>query len=381
MKKNLLVLFAFFHLTTISLAQVVVTSATFPQIGDTLKVAVDNLPENIEITAAGGNQIWDYSGLSAPFEAISIYRDASEGSVFDQVPDATLFFETAQAGESYFKVNNNTLELLAVNGGGGGQGGGFDLNTLLRFNPPLVERRALTFPQQDISNTSVFIALATDDLPQEILDILDLPLLPDSLRINIETERIDFVDAWGSMTIPGGIYDVLRVKRTETNNISVEALVPILGWTDVTDLVAPFLADLGNGTSVSYLYYNDVEKEVIANVSMNEDETEVTQVIFKSNEIVNSTATVTDLSPNIFAYPNPAIFDTRFEFTNLKTGDYKLKVYNILGVNVMEKNYYISGSRTVKVDLNTLTKGTYLYSLVDGKGKTLMTKRLMIVRP
>ncbi|MDF1864131.1 MAG: T9SS type A sorting domain-containing protein [Saprospiraceae bacterium] len=381
MKKNLLVLFAFFHLTTISLAQVVVTSATFPQIGDTLKVAVDNLPENIEITAAGGNQIWDYSGLSAPFEAIDIYRDASEGSVFDQVPDATLFFETAQAGESYFKVNNNTLELLAVNGGGGGQGGGFDLNTLLRFNPPLVERRALTFPQQDISNTSVFIALATDDLPQEILDILDLPLLPDSLRINIETERIDFVDAWGSMTIPGGIYDVLRVKRTETNNISVEALVPILGWTDVTDLVAPFLADLGNGTSVSYLYYNDVEKEVIANVSMNEDETEVTQVIFKSNEIVNSTATVTDLSPNIFAYPNPAIFDTRFEFTNLKTGDYKLKVYNILGVNVMEKNYYISGSRTVKVDLNTLTKGTYLYSLVDGKGKTLMTKRLMIVRP
>jgi hypothetical protein len=380
MKKNLLTLLIFLGVFAVTTAQITVTSATFPQIGDTLKTAVDNLPENIEVGIAGGNQNWDFSSLTAPFEAVDIYRDASEGSVFNELPDANLFFETAQSGESYFKVTNNTVELLAINGGPAGQVG-LDLDALVRFTPPLVQRRTLTFPQQDIGSSNVFIALATSDLPQEILDLLDLPILPDSIRLNVETERIDFVDAWGTMEIPGGSYDVLRFKRTETNNIMVEALVPFLGWTDVTDVVAPFLDNLGNGTTISYHFYNDEEKEPIAVATMNEDESEVTQVVYKSNEIVSNTNTLTSASPNIFAYPNPAIFDARFEFTNIKPGNYNLKIYNILGVNVLQKKYYINGGRTIKVDLHDLRKGTYLYSLVDEKGKTLMTKRLMIVRP
>ncbi|RMG85654.1 MAG: T9SS C-terminal target domain-containing protein [Bacteroidetes bacterium] len=379
MKQLILSLLFFAGICSTGTAQVTITADLFPTVGDTLRTAVDNLPENITITPPGGGQTWNYSSLNAPFEVVDVYRDAAEGSVFSEVSDADVLLETAQVGESYYKVTANAFELVAVNGGGQI---GLNLNTLIRFNPPLIERHEiLTFPQQDVSTSHIFVAMATDDLPQEILDLLDLPLLPDSIRLNIETERSDFVDAWGTMTIPGGTYDVVRFKRTQTNNIMVEALVPIIGWTDVTDLVAPFLDNFGNGTTVSYHFLSDQAKEPIAVVTMNADETQATQVIFKSNDIFSGLEERATSQPNVYAYPNPAIFDTRFEFANLPKGIYTLRIYNILGVPVWEQKYDIAGSRTVKVQLDTFSKGTYLYSLISPKGKTLMTKRLMIVRP
>ncbi len=378
MKQNLLAIFIILGFATTVFGQIQVSESTFPVVGDTLKIATDNLPENIEITAPGGNQIWDFTSLSAPFSTEFIYRDASEGNVADEVPGAKLVVEVANSGESYYNVTSNSFELMAVSGGGGF---GIDLGSALHFQPPIVERRTLTFPQQDISESNLNFTFATDQLPSEILDSLNLPLLPDSLRLRVTQERIDFVDAWGTMDIPGGSYEVLRVKRTENRSIGVDALVPFIGWTDVTDLVAPFLAGFGDGTSISYSFFNNVEKEPIAVVTMNGDETAITQVTYKDNDFVSSTNIVSVNTPNIYAFPNPAIFDVRFEFANLNKGRYNLKIYNILGLTVWERKYNINGSKTVKVDLNDFQKGTYLYSLVDEKGKTIITKRLMIIRP
>jgi len=84
----------------------------------------------------------------------------------------------------------------------------------------------------------------------------------------------------------------------------------------------------------------------------------------------------------VLAYPNPAIFDVRFEFMNLKPGTYQLKIYNLLGVAVLDTSYHIkSGSQVEKMDVSELRKGTYLYSLVGPDGKTIATKRLIIIRP
>ena len=37
--------------------------------------------------------------------------------------------------------------------------------------------------------------------------------------------------------------------------------------------------------------------------------------------------------------------------------------------------------KTIKLDISKLRKGTYLYSLTDAKGKTIATRRLMVIRP
>ena len=95
----------------------------------------------------------------------------------------------------------------------------------------------------------------------------------------------------------------------------------------------------------------------------------------------SSTIRNTSTQPDVYAYPNPAINDVRFEFSNLPPAKYKLKVFNILGMTLMEEDYQLSGFKTVKWDVSKLRKGTYLYSLVNNEGKTIATRRLMVIRP
>ena len=100
-----------------------------------------------------------------------------------------------------------------------------------------------------------------------------------------------------------------------------------------------------------------------------------------NNDVINNINYINRGKADVFAYPNPAIEEVRFEFLNLKTGDYRLAIYNILGIEIWHEHYAISNDRTAKVDLASFRKGTYLYSLLDEKGKTITTKRLIILRP
>ena len=73
------------------------------------------------------------------------------------------------------------------------------------------------------------------------------------------------MDAWGTMSIPGGTYDVLREKRTLDQDVRLDAKVGFLGWQDITDIVLGLTdigADvLGNNQVVRYYFWNDVAKE------------------------------------------------------------------------------------------------------------------------
>jgi len=63
-------------------AQITVTSATFPAVGDTLKLAIDNDPVGIvALTPPGGNQIWDFTSLQVDATENIVYNPANQGSV------------------------------------------------------------------------------------------------------------------------------------------------------------------------------------------------------------------------------------------------------------------------------------------------------------
>ena len=96
---------------------------------------------------------------------------------------------------------------------------GLNLNT--RLAPSLVDRRAPVNYQDTYNDqTSIRLPFASEDLPSFILD--SLPITPDSFRIRITIQRTDVADGWGAMTIPGGIYDVLRIKRTQIQSARIK---------------------------------------------------------------------------------------------------------------------------------------------------------------
>lgn len=379
MKKTLLFIFILFGFQL--MGQITVTSASFPTAGDTLRTALDGAPEGISITAPGGDQVWDFSSLQGVTTEVLV-RPASEGVNADLFPNANLYLpvgEDEMGGETYITTNADAYQL---SGYVGPDPANLGVNVRVPFSPPIIERRS---PMNffDVNNTTyaILVAFPTDSLPGEITN--DLPIVPDSVRLRVASVRTDVVDGWGTLTIPGGTYEVLREKRTEIRETVVEARVgigPFATWVDVTEFLGSDF--LGPDTLTTYIFVNDQEKENIAEVTVTNDATETPiAVTYKSNNVITNVSYVNTGRADIFAYPNPAINNVRINFLNITPGNYTFRIFNILGKEVVNKNYQINGNRTVGINIDTLQKGTYLYNLMDARGKVLKTKRLMVIRP
>jgi len=361
-------------------AQITITDANFPAVGDTLKTAVDAMP-SIDLLGPGGDQDWDFTNLSGIIQQ-SLVRAATEGEYAIEFPNAELVITNAadvETGEFYYNVTSSVYQNM---GFVGPDPANFGLNLVARFDPAVTDRRApMNFFDVNNTDTDVLIAFDASVLPGEILD--SLPVTPDSLRFLIASERLDVVDGWGTLAIPGGTYDVLREKRMEERETRLEVLVgigPFSEWIDVTDIIG--LDFLGKDTTITYNYFSNDAKEPIAVVTVDNDTETPTLVEYKNNDIISGVNYVNTGKADIFASPNPAINEVRFEFLNLKKGIYQLKVFNILGVEVWsEKQSIHSNHQAIRIDLSDFRKGTYLYSLVDDRGKTVTAKRLIIIKP
>lgn len=366
-----------FTFTVPGFAQITLTGAYIPQVGDTLFQATDNLPSGVEISGPGPNQRWDFTTLQAPFSQIIDLRPAGEGRAAGSFPSADAVLGSGGPAEFYYHITNSRYELVGVSG--------YDplnlgLDLTVAINPPVVERRApLRYGDQHQSSASVAVAFASQDLPPAVLD--QLPIRPDSFRLRTVFRRQNIVDAWGTLTIPGGVYHVLREKRTETTNTRIEAKLGFFPWQDITGLL-PYAGALPQDTVANYYYFSNEAKEAVAILTTDNFTRRVTRAVFKAHrEVTTALDEATESVAGVYAFPNPAIVNVRFEFTNLPPGEYQLTIYNVLGVKVWNRRYFINGPRTEKIDISSLRKGTYLYSLTNERGKTITTRRLMVIRP
>ncbi|MBK8194845.1 MAG: T9SS type A sorting domain-containing protein [Lewinellaceae bacterium] len=364
-------------------SQIIVTSATFPAAGDTFHIALDAAPMGVNpATPPGGNQLWDFTSLQASSTSEIIFRPASAGLYFMSYPGADAVV-IGQTGETYYNITNNKVEAL---GYAGADPAGFGLNVLAKFSPPFVERQSpMSFFDITQSETDLSLPFSTAQLPDSLFQGFSAP---DSIRVRLHTERLDAVDGWGTCQIPGGSYPVLRKKRVDyvTTNLDVYISSPFpLGWVDLSLILPPGTGGLGNflgtDTTTTYRFYSGTEKQEIAVATMSNDLSEVLSVQYKFNETTDSPVAPSPGSANIQARPNPAVEWVSFECTNLPQDDYTLKIFNIVGKVVWKENYVISGSKTIKIALEDFKKGTYLYSLLDSKGNTIGTKRLVVLKP
>ncbi len=267
-------------------AQITVPASTFPAPGDTLKLAIDNAPGACAIatyTPPGGNQTWDLNCLNVGATQDIVYRPASQGSatvtgatMFAVVPPST-FDGTSPTTEEYYNVSNDAagsrFQLLASYG----KHYNLATNSVFSLLPPLPERYApMNFFDIKQASSGTLQAFAASAVPTF------LPVTADSVRYRVSIQELSVVDAWGTMTIPGGSYPVLREKRTSYTEARIDAKVPPLGWLDVTDnaIQAGFIG-LGVDTVVHFNYYNDASKEPIASLQLNTAQDAVVKATFK----------------------------------------------------------------------------------------------------
>ncbi len=371
-KTNFLVIVTILTSTIWLPAQITVTNATFPVAGDSLKTATDLTPDGIVITSAGGPFVWNYSSLSADTRAVTAFQPAAAGAEAASFPGAELVNIADVGSETYFDVTATTFSVLGVSGSDLAQG--LPIEALLVFTPPLAERHApLTFPNVFTSQSAFGFAIATADIPGGILDSLGVPSgFLDSIRVRLTITRNDFVDAFGTLTIPGGTYDVLREKRTDYSDTRLEIHIPLLGWQDVTDLIG--IGAFGQDTTISYSYISNTAKEPIAIVTMDTTGLVPVQVDYKDNGIPNAINPITGKTIDVALSPNPATDEVRFALSNILPGQYTLHLFDMNGQSVLIK--HLSSDNT-SISIQSLSAGMYLYKVADAKGQVIGTGRLM----
>lgn len=330
------VLFAALAVWSTAFAQITVTNATFPVAGDTLKMAIDNAPPwaiSVVYTPPGGPQSWNLSALEVDATKTLVFRPASQGTVGAQVPGAELFTVPSPNTEEYYNVTSTRFELQAYYGI---QPYDIVSRALFRYQPPLVERRApVNFFDINVASSGFLEKFPPSAFPPAL--IAAFPVHPDSLRYRVSVSRTDVVDGFGSITIPGGTYDVLREKRTMYTETRLDGRIPPLGWLDITDnAIQAGFNGLGVDTTVFFNYLNNVAKEVIASATLNNAQNAVTQVQFK---YIRPPATDAVIAPEWRAQlqqnqPNPFNPTTAITFELARPGAVRCDVYDVHGRHV-----------------------------------------------
>ncbi|MBU6340292.1 MAG: T9SS type A sorting domain-containing protein [Bacteroidetes bacterium] len=360
-------------------AQITITNAVFPNVGDTLHYVTDAAPDNTinPATPPGGSQNWDFSALKPDQPSKVVYKAPSAGTHAASFPGADLLV-IGQTGESYYNKTNTKVELL---GYAGGDPANFGVQVLAKFNPAVtIQANPTNFFDILTQTTNLTIPFSTAGLPDSLFGGINI----DSMRVRINTQALAVMDAFGNCTIPGGTYPVLRQKRTEYTTTKIDVKVPFLGWIDISTFIpngGGFGNFLGTDTTVTYHFLSGTQKEEIAVATMSNDLTQVESVLFKDNMTTAVEDTDAPGSAGIQAFPNPAVEWVRFDCKNLPSDWYTLKIFNILGKVVWVNDFELSGNKSIRLELQSFKKGTYLYSLIDSKGNVVGTKRLVVVKP
>lgn len=371
--------------------QATITSSYFPKTGDTILTSTDFSVSTISMAKNGTNQIFDLRSLNATSISEVYVKQASEGDAFSKFSNAELV-EYRNGLQYYINTTNKVYEEIGISGASPEF---FGVNVTTKVSPSNVVRRApVAFFDLNNTSSSSLVSFPITAIPDSLAGQLGaLSTFADSLRIKIKTSRTDLVDGYGTLKLPIGDYEVLREKRITYSDTDLEAYVKLSkSWLGIKQFIptgqlpAQIRNFLGQDTATRYHFIANNVRGTLASVLVdNTDNTKALQVTYK-NKYKEVTATFDEVSPNntrpdIRAMPNPAVDIVNFELSNLNAGNYSVRIYNLLGVVVWEEKHTVtSNNKLIRLDATNLKKGTYLYSLRDERGRTLATKRLIILK-
>ena len=361
---------------TTGYSQITLSPASIPQVGDTLRQMVDNMPVGVDAGLPGADQVWDFSALQGMFVLETIFKNSREGKSSGYFPSANAVIFLTGGIENYFSLTGNEVRELGV---AGTDPLNLNLDLVGKFIPPLASKRAsMRYGDKEEKSTSLVFPIPASTLPDTLF--ADFPFAPDSVRLRVQIDREEVADAWGLLLFREQMFEVLRVKRVEKSVSRIDIKSGFFPWIDISDLLG--IDELGNQSSISYFYYDETHKEPIVTLTADMDNN-IQRAEYIYNELTAADF-MTDIpqEKGLHVYPNPTYGLVALNFVGLDTGRYRVRIMNILGVSNWEEKFEVDGYKRVMVDVSHLEPGTYLYSLIDDRNNNIMlTKRLIIVRP
>lgn len=225
------VLFTLVLLSTLSLkAQISITDADMPVVGDTMLAYQDTSLAGFSIGQSGANRTWNFSTLQ-PEKQVTTYAVAPASTPYAaDFPNANLVLTNDFNAYLYYR---NTTGALKAEGFASVDP---NLGTVsVNFNPIPDQYQFPTEYLENFSGSSGFVeAKPFNQLPPNIQQQINSALSSfpgatvSQVRVTFTSNYKDTIDAWGAVTTPIGTYEALRRKRIENSNTKIEAQVALV---------------------------------------------------------------------------------------------------------------------------------------------------------
>jgi hypothetical protein len=348
-------------------AQPVLTSSSFIKSGDSVRTAILFEPPQIGPLTSGENQTWDLSSLGKDTTVLIVAADAQQGSAPDAFPNAS-FVVFGPGGEAYYESTPNALRILGVVGAGG-----FPLLGLVtpRYEPPLIEQRApMAFFDVNTTDINFRTTFGSELVPPDLLNLIPLPV--DSFRFSQTGTRLDVVDGWGTLKIPGAEYEVLRERRRTIVNNKIE-IRSFLGWVDLSNFFP--IPGAGADTTFTYNFYSEGIPGALAVVTVDPSNTDdILQIQYRDLGVTSVYQPVVLEAP-LFRGPNPARDVLNFDFSALDSPA-RLEIFGVDG-RLLHVEEQLQGAR--QISAIHLPAGMHFYRVMAGgqwveSGKLLFTR-------
>jgi hypothetical protein len=348
MRKGLLFLVVSFIIAGNIFSQITITSDDFPSVGDTYVNASDESPANADPGSPGPNQSWNFTGFMEDFTSSSNFVTPGSTPFSSLFPDANLATNTGDTIFSFIKLNTDKAASLGIV-----IESVFSGNLVNNYVP---EELIADFPlnYQDEWIDEYYYEFFTD------------PGIPgvDSTRFKSEITSEVEVDAWGTVTIPLGTFNALRLSEVRTSVDSSWAKVAGIWMLQFTT------------TTMSYNYeWWTNEAPVgpfLASMSSTDNFTTIDDATWVKDAFVNVPEANDENTLGI--YPNPAS-DYLYISTG-KTTNQSLMVINSAGQVVIKRELY--GAKKHQIDIAELPQGMYHCIVVEDESGTVVSGSLMV---
>jgi len=347
-----------------------------PASGDMFYYQVDKSPDKKSIPAKGKVKFWDFGFLQSPY--IITYKAAAVSKKGFVPEKSNLMLTGSNDVTNFYQVAKTSFALAGFSSE---DPFGIGYRADIDYTNPLRENLAgLKMDKLITEVTETYVEFGIDNIKDAFLK--KLPVLPDSIRLNVLITRKNKVDGLGKLFLPDvTLTDCIRVTREETYDYTIDTKTGHYKWIDASDVFRDNINELPAGKT-EILFYNARYILPVLKLSVDNNEQTITKAEYY---VPAKTAQLKDKpsgQPDITLYPNPAYTkNVKLELSNIPAGRYTFKMYSLIGKLEKSIPYYINGSKFDTIDISDLKPGIYIYALVDGAGKIIQSKRLTIISP
>jgi len=371
--KNLICSFVFSLVTMALLGQITITSASFPNEGDTLQTRFTSVvADGFDIGGVGGPQNWDFNALNIGQPQTDIYIPASEGPDNSFFPEANLIRRSGQQDQY---ILSTATQMIGI--GLGGNNALIDIPLNIRYSiRPILRQSPLSIFSLTSSNGEFRIDLSSNIIPDTLLSLL--PIKPDSIRIQFTNSTRGLINAFGTLTMQGKSFDVIRERAESINDTKI--FIKVLGfWIDpislgIVNIPGDFGSLLGKDTTIIYNFYSNIRKEILVSAEYNNQGVFEGASFADLGGIIAQSAEIPDNTFNI--YPNPS--SGNFVIKNgASEGLYIVSILDSQG-----KIQYLDLTQIqseISIDVNNkLPHGVYFLFLMNAENRRTFSTKLII---